>query len=107
MVRGFYQSVVTGSGADIQIKDMHFSIPSRIEFLDSNIDGLTDRLYVGDLGGQVWRVDLAEAVPTTGTRSSGSTGTKGTVVGLLAQISGNDAENRRRFFEPPSIVQVS
>ena len=90
-----------GSGADIQVDDMHFSIPSRIEFLDSNIDGLTDRLYVGDLGGQVWRVDLAEAVPTTGSRS------KGTVVGLLAQISGNDAANRRRFFEPPSIVQVT
>jgi type IV pilus assembly protein PilY1 len=43
----------------------------------------------------------------TGTRSAGTTGTKGTVVGLLAQISGNDASDRRRFFEPPSIVQVS
>ena len=96
-----------GSGADIQVKDMHFSIPSRIQFLDSNIDGLTDRLYFGDLGGQVWRVDLADVVPMTGTRSEGTTGTAGTVVGLLAQISGNDASNRRRFFEPPSIVQVS
>jgi type IV pilus assembly protein PilY1 len=90
-----------GSGADIEIQDMHFSIPSRIEFLDSNIDGLTDRLYVGDLGGQVWRVDLAGLLPMTGTRS------KGTVVGRLAAVSGNDAANRRRFFEPPSIVQVS
>ena len=90
-----------GSGADIVVKDMHFSIPSRIEFLDSNIDGLTDRLYVGDLGGQVWRVDLAEALPTTGKSS------KGTVVGLLAQIAGNAASERRRFYEPPSVVQVT
>jgi type IV pilus assembly protein PilY1 len=89
-----------GSGADIEVEDMHFSIPSRIEFLDSNIDGLTDRLYVGDLGGQVWRVDLAKTIPT-------STPSDGTVVGLLAQISGNAALDRRRFFEPPSIVQVS
>ena len=97
-----------GSGADIQIDDMHYSIPSRIEFLDSDIDGLTDRLYVGDLGGQVWRVDLSEAVPMTGgTPAGGPPGSKGTVVGLLAQISGNAAEDRRRFFEPPSIVQVS
>ena len=91
----------TGSGADIEIQDMHFSIPSRVQFLDSNIDGLTDRLYVGDLGGQVWRVDLAEAIPMTGSPSVG------TVVGRLAAVSGNDASNRRRFFEPPSIVQVS
>jgi type IV pilus assembly protein PilY1 len=95
----------SGSGADIQANDMHFSIPSRVEFLDSDNDGLTDRLYVGDLGGQVWRVDLSKAVPLTGTRSAGPD--KGTVVGLLAQISNNAAENRRRFFEPPSVVQVS
>ncbi|MBK69229.1 MAG: hypothetical protein CMF54_05505 [Legionellales bacterium] len=90
-----------GSGADIEAKNMNFSITSRIEFLDSNNDGITDRLYVGDLGGQVWRVDIAEAVPTTGTRSTG------TIVGLLAQISNSTKENRRRFFEPPSIVQVT
>ncbi|SVD33385.1 uncharacterized protein METZ01_LOCUS386239, partial [marine metagenome] len=94
-----------GSGADIQIQDMHFSIPSRIEFLDSNIDGLTDRLYVGDLGGQVWRVDIAEVVQLDKPNSK-TIGNK-TVVGLLAQISGNATADRRRFFEPPSIVQVS
>jgi type IV pilus assembly protein PilY1 len=87
-----------GSGADIEVKDMHFSIPSRIQLLDSNIDGLTDRLYVGDLGGQVWRVDLAAAVPT-------STPSDGTVVGLLAQISGNDAADRRSV--SPSILESS
>ena len=94
-----------GSGADIEVTDMHFSIPSRIEFLDSDIDGLTDRLYVGDLGGQVWRVDLAEMVSMNGGSSCPSC--KPTIVGKLAAISGNDASNRRRFFEPPSIVQVS
>ncbi|MFL2555316.1 MAG: VWA domain-containing protein [Gammaproteobacteria bacterium] len=90
-----------GSGADIEVKDMHYSIPSRIGFLDSNTDGLTDRLYVGDLGGQVWRVDISESVPLTGTRSTG------TVVGLLAKVSDGSTENRRRFFEKPSIVQVN
>jgi len=89
-----------GSGADIEVADMHFSIPSRISSLDSNGDGLTDRLYVGDLGGQVWRVDLGESVPLAGNRS------KGTVIGKLAKISGNDSASRRRFFEPPSVVQV-
>ena len=58
---------VKGSGAVITVSQMNFSFPSDIVFNDSDYDGLTDRLYVGDLGGQMWRVDLAEAVPETGT----------------------------------------
>ena len=90
-----------GSGADITVSKMNFSIPSDIVFNDSDYDGLTDRLYVGDLGGQMWRVDLAEAVPETGTRGTG------TVVGLLASIGGSSAANQRRFFVKPSVTQVN
>ncbi len=36
------------------------SIPSAIGTLDSDADGLTDRLYVGDTGGNVWRVDMPD-----------------------------------------------
>jgi outer membrane protein assembly factor BamB len=38
--------------------DMKFSIPSDITALDTNNDGNVDRLYVGDLGGQLWRFDI-------------------------------------------------
>ena len=89
-----------GTGADIEVDDMHFSIPSAISILDSNSDGQVDRLYVGDLGGQVWRVDLAQALPISGNRATG------TVIGKLADVSGNTAGERRRFFSPPSVVQV-
>ena len=90
-----------GSDADIKVTDMNFSIPSKISILDSNSDGLTDRLYFGDTGGQVWRIDLAKVVPMTGDRA------EGTFIGKLADISDTDKKNRRRFFEPPSIVQVT
>jgi len=38
--------------------DMDYAIPSNITTLDTNTDGNADRLYFGDLGGQVWRVDF-------------------------------------------------
>jgi len=37
--------------------DFQFSIASDLTIIDSDNDGLSDRLYVGDMGGQVWRID--------------------------------------------------
>ncbi|ASJ70277.1 PilC/PilY family type IV pilus protein [Granulosicoccus antarcticus] len=37
---------------------MLYSIASDLSIIDSDYDGLADRLYVGDLGGQLWRVDF-------------------------------------------------
>jgi type IV pilus assembly protein PilY1 len=36
---------------------MDFAIPSEVAGLDFNGDGKLDRAYVGDLGGNMWRVD--------------------------------------------------
>ncbi|MCO8054921.1 PilC/PilY family type IV pilus protein [Acinetobacter towneri] len=38
--------------------EMKRSVVSSIKAIDRNSDGITDHLYFGDLGGQVWRVDL-------------------------------------------------
>jgi type IV pilus assembly protein PilY1 len=94
----------TGSGADIEVPEMHDSIPSKVSTLDSDGDGLVDRIYVGDTAGQVWRVDLHGDVKLSGSGVQGST-----VVGRLANIStagGSPPVNERRIFEPPSVVQV-
>ena len=37
------------------------SIPSNVTLLDSNGDGFSDRLYVGDTGGNVWRMDMPDS----------------------------------------------
>ena len=96
---------ISGSpgGADITVPGMNYSIPSIVRAMDSDGDGITDRLYVGDTGGQIWRVDLA----AIDLRSASSSAAGKTVVGKLANISqaGVPAEERR-FFEPPSVVQV-
>ena len=91
-----------GAGADIAVSDMNYSITASIRTLDSNLDGITDRLYAVDTGGQVWRVDLA-------TLETASTNPESTsVVGKLAEIGSSSSDStKRRFFDAPSIVQVT
>lgn len=38
--------------------DMNYSIPSDLTLIDTDQNGTVDRAYVGDLGGQVWRIDF-------------------------------------------------
>lgn len=46
---------------------MKYSIPSDIARVDTNGDGFIDRLYVGDMGGQMWRFDIGDPSPTNWT----------------------------------------
>lgn len=57
---GDNQSTSCGSGDSnhgMKMKDL-YSVVSRINAVDRDGDGLADHLYFGDLGGQVWRIDL-------------------------------------------------
>lgn len=96
-------SANSSNGDAIQVTNMKYSIPSELKVFDSDGDGYDDRFYVGDAGGQVWRVDLAGIDP------SGLSPKGDTTVGRLASIStagGTPPVNERRFFYPPSVVQV-
>jgi len=70
------------------------SIPSPIGLLDSTGNGLVDRLYIGDTGGNVWRVDMPGKV-----KSDFS-------VFQLASLGGDTNATDRRFFYEPSIVRT-
>lgn len=74
------------------------SIPSSIGILDSDGDGLTDRLYTGDTGGNVWRVDMPSAAPK-------DTDDPWTVF-KLAELGGTTNATDLRFFNEPSIVRT-
>ncbi len=43
---------------------MTFSIPSDMAKVDTDDDGRIDKLYVGDMGGQLWKFDLKDPNPT-------------------------------------------
>lgn len=79
------------------------SIPSDLSAVDTNADGNIDRLYVGDTGGTVWRVDLPEG--NTDVRTSW-------FVSELANLGRDDINpvtnsNDRRFFHRPDMVPSS
>ncbi|MBA6292432.1 rRNA (guanine-N1)-methyltransferase [Colwellia sp. MB3u-70] len=75
------------------------SIPSSIAILDSDGDGLTDRLYTGDTGGNVWRVDMPSADPADSEDPWS--------VFKLAELGGvTNSTDDLRFFNEPSIVRT-
>ena len=75
------------------------SIPSSIASLDSDGDGFTDRLYAGDTGGNLWRVDMP-----------GSDKRKFSVFKLASLGNADEGSashsNDRRFFSEPDIVRA-
>jgi type IV pilus assembly protein PilY1 len=92
-----------GSGAastrEFQHPDLVDSIPSALTAADTDGDGFTDRIVVGDSGGNVWRADLAGSdtgdwtltrLASLGRHSAGASG------------KGDD----RRFFHRPDLVQA-
>ena len=85
------------SGVNTNFADITDSIPSRIAVLDADADGLVDRFYMGDTGGNVWRVDMPganqfDSTPWTAFK--------------LAELGGTTLDTDRRFFSEPSIVRT-
>jgi len=98
--RVFWVSGTDHAASDgVHVPGMDWPIPSDVSFLDSDGDGITDRLYVGDLGGNVWRIDFRADL-------TASAGIKATV-GKLATVSdAADPLDKRKFFYRPDVVQV-
>lgn len=57
----------TAAGKNVRVATMTHSVVSEITTLDRDNDGLIDHLYFGDLGGQIFRIDLqnGKALNTT------------------------------------------
>jgi type IV pilus assembly protein PilY1 len=84
------------SGATHELTGMDYPIPSSLALMDSSGDGLVDRIYVGDTGGQLWRLDLQRT--DLGVSASGA---------RLASVSSilSDSD-KRKFFYPPDVAQL-
>lgn len=67
---------------------MRYSIASDLTVIDSNGDSRADRLYVGDVGGQIWRVDFEDINNTPD-------------VNVLADLHDG---SHQPFFYPPSVA---
>jgi type IV pilus assembly protein PilY1 len=91
-----------GSGGGTTVDrhaEMDDSIPSDVALFDSDGDGFSDRAYVGDTGGRVWRVDMKGSV------------TSDWEIHLIADVGrhtsgGSPSSTDRRFFHRPDVVQT-
>lgn len=85
-----------GSGADLELAAMKYSIPASPKVLDINGDGLADQVYVGDMGGQILRFDFTN---TNRLRDFAT-------AGRIADLAGSGAANNRRFYHAPDLFGI-
>ncbi|EKU53483.1 PilC beta-propeller domain protein [Acinetobacter sp. WC-323] len=89
--------------------NLKYSVVSEIKAIDRDSDGFVDNLYFGDLGGQVFRVDIDNASSGTVTTATSST-TKNMVVKRIQRIANfiTDAERSTRaaprFYTMPTFT---
>ena len=88
------------AGADLQLTDMQYSIPGRIKPVDVDSNGYVDQLYFGDMGGQLWRIDIEES-DTSSNLSTLITG------GRIADFAVDNSDiDTRRFYYPPDVALI-
>ena len=73
---------------------MTFAFPSDVTVLDTNRDGFADRLYVGDVGGKMWRFDVGDL------NTSNWTGRV-----LFQSNPGADGSSGRKILYPPDVTR--
>jgi type IV pilus assembly protein PilY1 len=81
---------------------MDHAIPSPVAVLDLNGDGYADRMYVGDLSGQVWRFDVTNGSPAATLVTGGVIASLGT-----REDAVHRALATRRFYNVPDVSTVS
>jgi type IV pilus assembly protein PilY1 len=83
-------------------RSMDYSIPGRVRIIDIDGDGLMDRMYAGDMGGQVWRFDI----------HTGAAAVNLVTGGVIAQLGGAPSgspapEDIRRFYNAPDVAFIT
>ncbi|SCK31034.1 pilus assembly protein [Vogesella sp. LIG4] len=95
-VSGNVSTDCTTSGSNptcTKVSGMDYSIPGGIATVDRDLNGYVERLYAGDTGGNVWRVDL-------GTAKSGSNTVPTFSVNKIATLGGSGTSARKFMYEP-------
>ncbi len=83
------------------ITDMNYSFPSSVLVVDENDNGFVDKVYVGDLGGQMWR--FASFTDSGGDLTFPDCNED--INDWTGQVFfKTDDNNTRKFFYPPSVT---
>ena len=81
------------ASASVQVSGMTHSFPADLTIIDRNEDGLADRIYAADTGGNVWRVDIDAA-----------SSSDWAVHQLAALADPSTTAGKRRFLFAPDVV---
>lgn len=87
------------SGTCLAVSSLTRAIPSDVTLLDRNGDGYTERLYVGDVGGNLWRADFES--------SAGNAPANWTMAKLAALGGAANTNDARKFFYAPDVVPTA
>ena len=87
------------SATCLNVSGMSYAIPSDIAFVDRDLNGKTDKMYFGDVGGNIWRADVSDA------STSNWTVTKLAALGCATGTC-TAGTTPRKFFFPPSVLTV-
>lgn len=81
--------------AGITNSTKRYSVPSDVSVLDTNGDGCYDRLYVGDTGANLFRVDIGNHEPAKW---------RAYKLAALGDIGNDGGSDNRKFLYPPDVV---
>ena len=94
------------SGANLRLdesgREMDRAIPNEVRVIDLNGDGLADRMYATDLGGQIWRFDI----------TNGNDPDSLVAGGVIAQLGAEGLNSptpadTRRFYNAPDVSLIT
>ena len=88
------------AGADLNLSAMRHSIPSNVSVFDINDDTFADRMYVGDMGGLVFRFDIYSGIPVSSLVTGGVIANLG-AYSLTAPAPLSDS---RRLYNAPDVA---
>ncbi len=90
----------TLSGAVEEFAAMKYSIPADVAVVDITSSGLDNILFVGDVGGQIWRFDIRNGAELDNLI------TGGVIADLGVSDGDNVAADNRRFYHSPDVALV-
>jgi len=94
--------VLTGTVVKKFTTGMNYSFPSDVLVVDENDNGFVDKVYVGDLGGQMWRFS---SFTDSGSKSLSFPNCNENIHSWTGQVFfKTDNNNSRKFFYAPSLT---
>jgi type IV pilus assembly protein PilY1 len=84
-------------------KAMDYSFPADVKVIDFDGDGYADRMYAGDMGGQIWRFDIINGQPP----ASLVTGGVFAQLGAAGLTPPAPTSATRRFYYSPDVALVN